>query len=195
MERRLERERRAGEAHRTYDLSPETLGRMADRCELRWDHPAIRSDKPSTFDDQSLEDVGLDAGEREAAQKVLEAFNARALAEVRRLYTEVTGDENTENLAPEAMMAEINDKTDKREVRQVFERLAAERAGRTPPPGDIPANTPFDQLYRLLLGAGDSLEAELADVVGAKKARGLRDAHDGWGSKSRSSYGCPERTP
>lgn len=176
---------------RTYDLSQETLLRLAARCELRWDMQPPRIDGPAGISRDAAEKAGL--GEREQGEvgELMKAYNDRMLAAVRGLYVEVTGDAETANLAPEAMLAEIDDKTDPAELKRVFQQLAAERAGLAAAPTDLTQAPAVERLYRLLTSAGDDLEGELASHIGSEKARALRDHEGGWNSRSRSSHGCP----
>jgi hypothetical protein len=188
--RALEEEAHAarGEDTRTYGLDEAKLVELAGRCELRWDMQPIRLDGPAGFRQSAIEAAGLSQTEVEAIGSVTTAYNERMLAEVRRIYGEVTGDEENANMAPDAMIAEINDKSGQQEIQRIFQRLSAERAGLADPsdPG-----SPTERLYRLFIGAGDALEAELAAKIGAEKARTLRESDHGWGSRSRSSPGCP----
>lgn len=195
LERELTKTRRLAEKIKTYDLQPETLQKMAKRCELRWDHPSVHVDRPIKLDDETIKAASLSESERPVVEEVFRRNNEATLAELRRLYTLVTGDDQVENLAPEAMLAEINDKSEHRELRLAFERLSAERAGLQPAPAEGVEQSAVEQVYRLLTSVGERLEAELSAKVGPERARQMRDAHDGWGSASRSSYGCPERTP
>jgi hypothetical protein len=195
LERELVKTRRLAEKTKTYDLQPETLQKMATRCELRWDHPSLRVDRPVKLDDETVKAASLSESERPVVEEVFRRTNEETLAELRRLYTVVTGDDQVDNLAPEAMLAEINDKSEHRDLRLAFERLSAERAGLQPAPAEGVEQSAVEQVYRLLTSVGDRLETELSAKVGPERARQMRDAHDGWGSASRSSYGCPERTP
>ncbi len=93
------------------------------------------------------------------------------------------------------MLAEINDKFEPRDQRLAFERLSAERGGLQPAPAEAVELPPLEPVYRLLTSMGDRIESELTERVGVDRARQMRDAHDGWGSASPSSYGCAKRTP
>ena len=179
------------EKERTYDLSPETLAGMAERCELRWDAPSIVVQDPATPSAKDKEQLELTEEQQRAVDAEFIASNARLLGELRRIYTEATGDEDPANLATDAMVAEIQDKTAKAELKAVFKRLSAERAGLLSPPEDPTAAAPAEQLYRLLTRSGDALEASLAARIGKEAAHALRTLHGGWGGKHRSSYGCP----
>lgn len=176
---------------RTFDLSRETLLRLAERCELRWDLQPPRLDGPARISKEAAAAAGLADEELSAVDEVLASSNDRLLAAVRALYVEVTGDSETDNLAPEAMLAEMDDKTDPAEIKRVFQQLSAERAGLATAPADLTAAPPMERLYRLLTSAGDALEGELGARIGADRARALREHDGGWNSRSRSSHGCP----
>jgi len=115
--------------------------------------------------------------------------------QLRRLYTLVTGDDQVDNISSEAMLAEINDQSEPRDLRLAFERLSAERGGLQPAPAEGVELAPMEPVYLLLTSMGDRIESELTERVGTDRSRQMRDAHDGWGSASRSSCGCPKRTP
>jgi len=183
--------KKEADATRTYDLSEEQLVAMADRCELRWDMPPLTLDEPQTVTRSAFEELGMTSDELERANAVMAATNQRLLDAVMGLYVEVTGDTAPAGLAPDAMLAEIVDKTPRDVIRRVYQRLSAERAGLADPPADPSAGDPVERLFRLVTGAGDRLEQDLAEQIGPELARSLRDEHRGWGSKSRSRVGCP----
>lgn len=177
---------------RIFDLDESTLSHMAERCELRWDLQPPRLDGPAGLPPDAATKVELGPEEMDEVAGVLRDYNDRMLSSVRALYTEITGDEEVANLAPDAMLAEIDDKTAPEELRRVFQQLSAERAGRAAPPSDPAAGPAIERLYRLLTTAGDDLEGALATRIGSSKAHALRELEGGWGSRSRSTRGCPE---
>lgn len=177
---------------RVFDLPPETLARLAERCELRWDLQPPRLDGPAGLPPEAAAEVGLDEAELAAIGEVTGAYNDRMLTALQALYTEVTGDDQVANLAPDSLHSEIADKAGPDELKRAFQRLSAERAGLLQPPSDPAAGPPVERLYRLLTTAGNDLEAALAERIGPEKARALRELKGGWGSRSRSSHGCPE---
>lgn len=195
LEVELKKAQRVADKYRTFDLTPETLKGMAERCELRWDHPAIRVGEKPTVDDEAVASLKLTKEEQDAVAEELTKFNTDTLAELRRIYTEVTGDDQVGSLASEAMFAELNDKSDRTEIRLTFEKLAAERAGLAQPPEEGAEMPSVERAYRLMTAAGDRLEAAMAARIGTERARELREYRNGWGSASRSTYGCPKRTP
>ncbi len=170
-----------------YDPAPAELTKMAERCELRWDTTPLGPNPPS-IPTGDLEKLELSESEREVIDRKMAESQARIIAEIRSTYTRVTGDENTGSLAPEAMFAEVRDKTTEAELQRVFQRLARERAGMTPP---AEATTPVERLFRALTSEGDRLEQSLATELGAETARNIRALHGGWGDRNRSSQGCP----
>src|SRR5205085_2215865 len=104
----------------------------------------------------------------------------------------VTGDTAAGSLAPMSMFEEINDKAPEGEIQRVFQRLSRERAGLEMPPADLKGTSAFERLYRMVTTSGDALESAIGKELGPETARAYRDLHDGFGSKSRSSSGCPK---
>ncbi|TNF38261.1 MAG: hypothetical protein EP329_00945 [Deltaproteobacteria bacterium] len=191
LEGRMRALQKEADRTRTYDLSQEQLLELAQRCELRWDLPPITLDAPQTVTRDAVEELGLDGDQLATANAALAATNKRLLDALMGLYVEATGDPAPAGLAPDAMFAEIVDKTPREAVQKVFQRLSAERAGLADPPVDVAATEPVERLFRLVTAAGDQLERELADKLGPELAHALRDAHHGWGAKSASRMGCP----
>lgn len=191
LKKSVEQYRREQADQRTYDLSQDQLEAMASHCELRWDHPGVRLDEPPRVWKEAIEDLQLSEAEVQAANEAFAANNERMLGALRALYVEVTGDTENQHLAPDALVAEITDKTEKDDVRHVFKRLSAERAGLVEPPADLASRPAIERLFRLLTTSGDLLEEDMASRFGPELARELRDHHNGWGSKSRSRPGCP----
>ncbi len=182
----------ATEKTKTYDLSAQTLDEMAEKCELRWDHPQIKLVGSARVPDEAVEELGLTDDQRDAINEELARSNERLLATIREVYGEVTGDEDAQNMAPFAMYAEVFDKTPRVDLQRVFQRLSAERAGHLDAPQDVSQVNPVERLYRALTTSGNDLQGAIADRVGEDIAQKLRDKHGGYGSKSRSSHGCPE---
>jgi hypothetical protein len=112
------------------------------------------------------------------------------VSRVQQAYREVTGDD-TGGLSTYAMLMELDDKVPEVELKQVFQRLSAERAGRIPAPAELGSRPPVERVYRALTQSGDQLEQAIAKELGPEAAKRLRRVRDGWSSRSRSSYGCP----
>lgn len=86
----------------------------------------------------------------------------------------------------------LADKTEKERMREVFRRLSAEKAGHAAAPPTLDGIGPVERLFRGLTNAGDALQGRLADRLGEETAQKIRDHNDGFGSRHRSTYGCPK---
>lgn len=168
LEAAAKRLRTRADAMRTYDLSHEQLVAMAERCELAWDTLPVTLDEPQTVSKSAVTDLGLNDDQIAAINATFAATNARLLAATTALYVEATGDTAPSGMAPEAMFAEIVDKTPRARVKEVFQRLSAERAGLAAPPSDPSLADPIERLFRLATGAGDQLERDLAAKIGSR---------------------------
>ncbi|MEQ8274477.1 MAG: hypothetical protein RMA76_45275 [Deltaproteobacteria bacterium] len=174
-----------------FEPSEKMVQRFADDCLVAWDAVSTGV-KPPTVPDADVDKVGLTEGEREIADKLLAASHDELKAVIQQTYTAVTGDPNTGSMATEAMFAEITDKTPREVMQQLFLRLSHERAGRLPPPPEGTELQPVERMFRTLTSSGDRLEQAIASELGPDQARKLRQAHNGWNNKSKSSYGCPK---
>lgn len=185
-----EEAQRAKQASRIYDLDQATLLELAEKCELRWDMQSLGA-KADGLNPKKADRLRLSQEEVATVNQVMAEDHARILKELGALYAEVTGDTASGSLAPSAMFEELVDKAPKGEVQRVYARLARERAGLMAP-NDAAGRSPWERLFRLMTTAGDDLETALAKELGPETARELRALDEGWGSRSRSSMGCPE---
>ena len=176
-------------ASKTYDLSPAQLRSLAERCELRWDMPGLKA-QPNTVPRKLAEEQSWTDEEVASINEAMAEYHSSMTGAIRELYVEATGDPASGSMSTDAMIAEITDKTDRNAIRGVFQRLARERAGLEVAPAEA-AQSVTERLYRLLTTAGDSAERSLSDRVGPHMAEQMRAFKDGFGSKSRSSFGCP----
>ncbi|MEL6184136.1 MAG: hypothetical protein AAFU79_05885 [Myxococcota bacterium] len=176
------------------DIDQGTLNRMAEECELRFDHLALTAEPPN-MSPAKMDRLEITPEEKAVADEVFAQHHEELVATIRALYTEVTGDRDTGSLAPNAMASEMNDKVPTLEIQQAFQRLALERAGQLPPPANPGAESPIYRLYRAFMTSGDRLEAAISDRMGPDFAHRYRRLEDGWGSKRRGSYGCPGEHP
>lgn len=181
----------APEDRKFFEPSERQLQTMADDCLVSWDVVST-GPKPPTVPDDDVEKLNLAQGEREIVDRLLKASHDELKETIRQTYTAVTGDTNTGSLATEAMFAEITDKTPTESMRALFLRLSHERAGRMPPPAEGAPMEPIEQMFRVLTSSGDRLEQAIAAELGPEQASAIRGAHNGWNSKSKSSYGCPK---
>lgn len=173
----------------TLDLDPETLAKMADKCELRWDTIPVGPEAPTLSQDWANE-AELTEEEQEIVDRLFKEHHGQLVSRVQQAYREVTGDD-TGGLSTYAMLMELDDKVPEVELKQVFQRLSAERAGRIPAPAELGSRPPVERVYRALTQSGDQLEQAIAKELGPEAAKRLRRVRDGWSSRSRSSYGCP----
>ncbi len=145
--------------------------------------------------DDDAKAMGFTADQQHALDAVLATYNQQLVSQIRALYTEMTHDPSAGSMGAQSMVEEANDKTTPHDRQLAFQNLARERAGLQPPPADLGQTPAFERLYRMFQGSGDSLEQQMAKVVGPEQAHAYRDAHGGFGSKHRSSHGCPKSAP
>lgn len=176
---------------KTYDLEPAQLERMAQRCELRWDIPPL-SAKPPMLSEESFQKLQISPAEREVINEKFARSHASLVEDVRAIYREATGDDSAGSMATVAMVDEVRDKTPIEETRRIFRALSHERAGLIQPPASREGLPPTERLFRRLTEEGDRLQAAIAQELGPEVARSTRDLHQGWGSRYRSSHGCPK---
>jgi hypothetical protein len=173
----------------TVQIDRAELIAMAAECRIAWDILPLERRRELISPAQARM-LGIAEPDRVRLEQRLAALQQRALDEMRRLYTEVTGDA-AEQLSSEALQAEIDHKSPERELQEALRRISAERAGLAAPPADRAGLPPAERMYRLLVAQGDDIEREVAAVLGAQRARSLRVLEGGWGSRHSKSHGCP----
>jgi hypothetical protein len=137
-------------------------------------------------------ELGLRQTEVDAVNKVFAEEHRRLTAELRKIYTEVTGDaKGADTLAPESLKREIEEKSNREDLKLVFQRLARERAGLQAPPADSSGLSALERMYRLVTSSGDRVERSIGAEIGDDLARRYRELKHGFGHSYRSSYGCP----
>lgn len=123
----------------------------------------------------------LDRSEQEDLRGPLSTLGRRALAQVRTLYEEVSGESGAEEGRPLAEMnGEIASTASQAEIDAVLQRLSAEREGLAAPPIEATDELPAERYVRLLIRLGDEYEAELATVLGAVRAREVGAEKNDW---------------
>jgi hypothetical protein len=164
---------------------------MAKRCELRWDMPSLGVDVPKVTDSHKKE-LGLSKTEIDAVNRAL-ADEHRLLAQsLRRLYIEVTGDaKGADSLSPDSMKREIEERSQRDDLKAVFQRLARERARLQAPPAADSDVSALERMFRLVTSSGDRVERVIGGQIGDDLAHRYRELHGGFGHRYRSSYGCP----
>lgn len=176
------------------DPSPEELREMARECRLRWDSPPLNPRLPNKPSPELLKELNMTEDEAEVVAEVHQAFVIEALERLRAIYVAATGDvESSHVLSPDALKQEILDKSPEGTVKRAFQRVSLERAGLAAPPENTTGMTPAEQLVRFNTSIGDAYERALADKLGAVRARELRQRKGGWGSRSDSAVGCPDK--
>lgn len=173
------------------DPPSEELVAMARRCEISYDTPSLGSTAPTVSSGRSKE-LGLNETEKAAIDKVMSRTHKKAIALLRQLYIEATGQaEVADTLSPGAMRNEIDDKTREDQKKEIFQRLAQERAGLAAPPPDLTTLSPGERMYRMLTTMGDQIEKQMGQEIGPDLARRYREIKGGFGSRSRHRNGCP----
>jgi hypothetical protein len=166
------------------------LDEWASQCRVRADLPPLVDEHDRAAIDEAAGMLGLGGDERRAFQAAAEDTSRAALARVRDIYTTATGDA-AGTIAVEDLLEQIDATRTLGEDAHVRATLSRERAGRTPPQLDPGRMTPYEELYRLLITAGDDFERRLADRLGAARARELRLRFGGWPGPDFDWIGCP----
>ncbi len=174
--------------HPFYAPSQAELLQMAKECKLSWDDPSLGT--RATIPMKQARKVGLTAEEIDQAQRTTAEFNKQYVADLKKFYTEVGGEKTVaDTIDPANLWWEISQKTDQTEMRQIYQRMAQERAGLAQPSVSSEGQSPTERMMRRVLKAGDDYEAVVGQAIGPDLAHKLRDK--GWGSRHNSSYGCP----
>jgi hypothetical protein len=171
------------------DPSHDELVQRAKDCQLDWDSPKLDAN-PRDLEPKSVQELGLSEDEREIVNAVRKEVVQAGVAQLRQLYIEATGDRRgSEVLSLSGLQSEIISKSEG-DVKDVYHRLSAERAG-LPAPAPPGPSTPLERMVRLLTGLGDTYEKQLAAQLGPARAHDLRVKRNGWDSRTSWSYGCP----
>lgn len=171
-------DKRAGSATRFFDFTPEELQEMARDCEVRADLPPYGMTPGPTS--HEIDKLGLTDAERATYDRIVAADDARFTGEMRALYGELVGDENSgKTLELQSLEREIDAKSTEADKIEVPRRLSQERAGLLPPRPDPRKGSIYERYVRLLMRAGDDLERDLARELGPTKARSLRQLNGG----------------
>ena len=167
------------------------LDRWAAQCRIRADLPPL-SDGPDDLAaiDEAMDQLGLTAGERDAFRDAAQETSRVGLARIHDIYTVATG-ESAAGLDLADLLEQIENSRALGEDARLRARLAQERAGHVPPRSDPAQMTPYEELYRLIIEAGDDLERRLAERLGTTRARALRLRYGGWPGPDFDWIGCP----
>ncbi len=120
------------------------------------------------------EQLGLSLDEVKLVNAALKRNVEPLIAEIRALYVEVTGDEQgADALDPQSMERELEQKAGP-EAAEARKRIALEKAGDLTPPADSKNRPPIERYYRRIAYVADHIEADLAAIIGAERAREFR---------------------
>ena len=178
--------------------SPDELGEMARKCEVRFEMPAITDNEPPVVTDEQVAALSLSDHERDVLQGTL-----------RQLHTELRGFAQTalaglpasagasKEAAPatlEEMLGELRTRPGSG-FEEGREKLARERAALAIPAGPSAEQPPGERLLRTWATLGDQLERQLATELGKDRARQLRTSPQaGWMNRF-SEAGCRTDSP
>ena len=180
---------------RYYAPSQDTLRALAEKCWLAFDVPPFSADgEVELVTDEVAQKARLTPRERAQINDAYQDEVESRLADLRALYTELTGDTaGARTLSVEALGSEIKSKTPPGEELAARRRIARERAALDPRPGEGElAHRPVIERYlRLISTMGDRAEAAAAARIGADRARALRAIEGvGWHSSVSDYGGC-----
>lgn len=176
-----------------FEPTQQALDRWADCAQLPVDLPAKISGptSPSSpwFSSTALDAIDASESEREELELAAEDFSRTLHARLAAIHEHVIG-ENDAGARPthvllsdlRAMQGVVDEDAEQRR------RVALERAGRTAEGmGESGELVPF---YRQLVELGDEFESAAASVVGRERARAIRAAQGGWGSRIDNPPRC-----
>ena len=177
------------------------LDQMADCGMVRINIPHFLSDRSvePSFGQAWADEVGLTLDEEAALAEVSETYRESLYAELTEMLLAAGKSQawidQTSLLGLIAAVHEISPMTDAEEE-AMLRKIAAEKAGRIPPPEDLSALSPFERMTRLNVEFGDILERNLGERLGVERAAELRRAQDGWpGPRIQSTNYCDESVP
>ncbi|MEM6295647.1 MAG: hypothetical protein AAGA54_30520 [Myxococcota bacterium] len=173
-----------------YAMSKAELERLADCGGLKTDAPRFmwREDEP--LFDPRWESAQLTSKDRVLAEETLRELRDAFEQQARETWAIEHGDEAD---AAALDLADLNSLMFRMDRPEGFDdalyQVSAELAGRTPTHSAPPHVVDY---LRMMAGAGDRIESELAKTLGDDKAARLRRAAGGWGATGVTHAGCPE---
>lgn len=179
---------------RPLDADQDVLDQWVAVCRVHADVPPLAGPTPEDLAQLAAiaDTLELTGTERDAFRDASLAFAARAVADLRRIYTDATGDtSDVDEIEPEMLITLIDRTAGPGEPPRVRQRLARERAGLDEAPTDMSTVSPYEELYRGIIALADGFERELAERIGAERARQLRAMHGGWPGPAFDWIGCP----
>ena len=158
-----------------HDFTQAELAQMAQNCELRIDLPPLERE-PYEVPAHLGARLHLDDPQQSQVAAALNQVRVDALARLRALYVEATGDAaGADSLEPMTLAHEILQKAPRAQTEAARTKLARERAGLLPP-GTPDAGTVVERYLRFMGTVGDSFQRTLEPSLGAQQAARVRDA-------------------
>jgi hypothetical protein len=177
---------------RYLEADQKLLDEWAGLCRVRADVPPFDLDGDLDAIDAAADQLDLLGAERVAFRDAALELIAADVALLREIYVAATGDaDGAAALDAEAMAEQVLQTGSLGEDARLRAALSQERAGHATPPTDRDAMTPFEELYRVTVAAGDDLERRLAARLGADRAHELRARFGGWPGTDFDWFGCP----
>ena len=168
------------------------LDEWAGMCRVRADVPPFVDGDDASAVDAAADQLGLTGDERRAFHDAARELTDDAVVQIREIYVAATGDaEAAARIDLDSMFEQIDATRALGEDARLRATLSQERAGHAEPPADATRMTPYEELYRRLIAAGEDFEARLAARVGAARARELRLRFGGWPGPDFQWFGCP----
>lgn len=171
------------------------LADMAATCTVAYDMPPFGGDHDDLVSADTAAQAGLGDADRAAVDDAYRAVEARDLAQLRALYVELTGVEPdaAATLSPNAIVDDIEAKSDPADAALARKRISAERAGLAPAPSapELASHAIVERMLRVEANLGNDAEAAAAGVLGGDRARALRAiTGTGWNGSTHSHGGC-----
>jgi hypothetical protein len=162
------------------DFTQAELRALAEKCELRTDLPPLQPE-PWTMSPEVGAQLHLSDAEQATANAALNRLREDAVAKVRALYVEATGDAaGAETLELATLGHELLQKGGSALAVQARTRLAQEKAGLIAPPADLSKTSPQERYLRLTNGLAEALQRDLEKSLGAQQAGQVRDVVSTW---------------
>lgn len=160
---------------------PETVGELA-RCGIvRYETPTMLDAEASKFDADWVAANSVTDAEHTALIEAAAVVRAEHRAALTELAVEAGIDRSWANKSsPFMTWAMIEHDVDEDDRRDAARKIAREQAGQATPPEDDSSATVAERVTRRVANLGGQLEQEVAERLGAKRARELHLGGDGW---------------
>ena len=178
--------------------SPDELGEMARKCEVRFEMPAITDNEPPVVTDEQAAALSLSDRERDVLQRTLRQLHTELRGFAQGALADPSAPSSTPRDASAPTLEEMLNELRTRPgsgFEEGREKLARERAALAIPAGPSAQQPPGERLLRTWATLGDQLERQLAAELGKDRARQLRTSPQaGWMNRF-SEAGCRTDSP